>query len=1321
MYSFKDDIFDLCTETERVALSMFCNEINNSKADIFVVMAHKAVQLLQVLIAQGHITENVSNKTIISNHALDYECTYLLDKNIAIIDDILISGTSISYTVNKLISIGVSQNSISIITLAVDKKYFSMDFMDDSGNSALYCNKELNDDICIALSYKISKIFSEYGLPYNVDFPSYNPFVLSRKSVNGLYNNLFWETNEVSNSVHTQNNINVLILFPKEQFKNIIWKRIGINLEHCTHIKIRTFLINYPNGKIECQLIPMCLFHEISESDLRAIFDVCNSLDVSFNNNECIAKMRYLEYYIAHQIYLAFLEITSFCYTKIPTRTSIELLFGIETGNKIYNNINNTSFNKPVLSHVNISPFYAKAEILNEYYKSDIRKQAAINFTCDNSIVSQGFSLNIGILYPFKWWYETKEIPIREQFYTKPRHYVKSFKEIKDCSQRLNSGFSLKNIEILLKDNYKNYDLEPVISLFIDRSIDEGILVPTIYHDKVNGYVCRAFRHGEDLPFALEDQYRLLFFLRELYNKIPSINYSSKPIKTEGISDISFEKIIVLFFQMGLKKGYVFNRFLGFDNSLYIKSFLSLHGVVKGIIKPEDEDKTHIYSEKSDNGEEYIQWITSWLIKNNYVFREEIHGKEQEHICCINYDKIKDYLIKNEYGSISDDIKHAICDIASIISTWYNSMINSEKKRAFKDDVTALTSCANQYVFASAIATEIHYFSNFWNNQAKNALSKYDKSKSIIALIEEKEEDKKQNKSIIQGLNSGRDKIEWYYNHRASRVIKKVSNILSSKGNNDWVQLWDAERTSVFTPVGANSSEIEKYTAEAICYLYFFSSCYDCLVHADFWISGDVPSKFFEYEDLFNNYANNHFFDIELFTKLRTIGSNDDFNSKKEQFIALIESIRNYSEDCVDNIEESVKENDKNYSIQYYSSLILELDAINSSVLENTFLKVWEKQDSDDKVQINIVKFPDEITKPNYIKYGIFCGISSIPEGKNIIKNGKILLGFYHDLCNELNAKVYDIRGILIPHTPPGRMFKFNTRKNINEYLMRFNEKNCKDLEKNFINNTKQQLIVAMTNYVEQIFLDIVEQLNWDSTKEINVQPTAQVFTQILVFYNKFIHHNNIGINDYSYSVVKIKNGSKIGAGFLFKYKNEVVCITCNHLCQEYINDKTIYAISEYDEKYSFSLSPIKPIINFDYKKGVLSAKKEVAVLSPQWGGKIPYDLKNIISIDNLNLVTEQYLNEPCTCLGFPSENVQCWSDPMQVHKRINYGYYQTNLPKSNGKVCEGYSGGIVTIDNNNNCLIGMHEGRFGDDNGRLIPCSEIIESLEVINYDESK
>lgn len=192
MYKYKNDIFDLCSGAEQNALEYFCKEINNSNADVFVVMAHKAVQLFQILLEQNHIVDSVANKIIISNQTLDFNCSYLFGKRIAIVDDIIISGTAISNTVNKLIHIGIPRQNISIITLAVDKHYMSMNFEGLDGQSVLHCNVESDDASCIDLSYNISRIFAYYGLPYDVDFPTYNAVELCNKKLNLFYNNFLW-------------------------------------------------------------------------------------------------------------------------------------------------------------------------------------------------------------------------------------------------------------------------------------------------------------------------------------------------------------------------------------------------------------------------------------------------------------------------------------------------------------------------------------------------------------------------------------------------------------------------------------------------------------------------------------------------------------------------------------------------------------------------------------------------------------------------------------------------------------------------------------------------------------------------------------------------------------------------------------------------------------------------------------------------------------------------------------------------------------------------------------------------------------------------
>ena len=45
----------------------------------------------------------------------------------------------------------------------------------------------------------------------------------------------------------------------------------------------------------------------------------------------------------------------------------------------------------------------------------------------------------------------------------------------------------------------------------------------------------------------------------------------------------------------------------------------------------------------------------------------------------------------------------------------------------------------------------------------------------------------------------------------------------------------------------------------------------------------------------------------------------------------------------------------------------------------------------------------------------------------------------------------------------------------------------------------------------------------------------------------------------------------------------------------------------------------------------------------------------------------------------------------------------------------KGYSGGIIVPEDNLNCVIGIHEGRFQEKKGRVIPCSVIKEKLRGI------
>lgn len=173
MNQYQVDLYDFCSDEITCALKKFCQRVNNSDADVFVIMAHKAVLLFYLLLAQGHIAKQAAGNIIISNLALDFDCRYLKGKKVAILDDIVISGTTIASTVNKLISAGVHQDDIDVIAVAVDQDYFNMNFENIRGSSVLHCDFAPKDAPCIELSAVVSKVFSYYGVPYDVDFPVY--------------------------------------------------------------------------------------------------------------------------------------------------------------------------------------------------------------------------------------------------------------------------------------------------------------------------------------------------------------------------------------------------------------------------------------------------------------------------------------------------------------------------------------------------------------------------------------------------------------------------------------------------------------------------------------------------------------------------------------------------------------------------------------------------------------------------------------------------------------------------------------------------------------------------------------------------------------------------------------------------------------------------------------------------------------------------------------------------------------------------------------------------------------------------------------------
>lgn len=1325
MRQYSSDLFDYCKNEFRNAIQNFCHNINKSSADILVIMAHKAVLLYYVLLEQGYINKDVAKKITVTNFALDFDSSYLKGKRIAILDDIVISGTSIASAVQRLMAYGVAQENIEVIAVAIDKDYFVMKFTDKNNTNVLHCDFYFDDAACIELSSVISKVFSCYGVPYDVDFPVYNVNEISSEQIANLYDSVAWKTIDVSNDNQKSNHVTAFTVFPQQVTESYLWEKLGMDLQECVDIKIRVYMTHYPDDTIEASVVPMCLFKEIGVSELKRIYDIIrpNNQHFFFNRTEePIALLRYIGFYLSQKIFEIFSETTCIGENSILEKRNVVQLFGLIDGETIYNQLKQSNEQSNELTMMRVKGCSCDyTSIINEYNKSKVYKQSckeSIGWN-DNDPHSKSYWINYFNYVPFLWWYDTKEIIVRNKIKNTVPNYVDDFGNVAKCLFRLSDGLPVSLLGRLLHQRVpelSNSEVYLTVSTFLDRAIDEGIIVPTIYYNGNNSVICRAYRHGEDLPFGVSDQYRLVLFLQAFSEKIESLEENSSD-KTPKVGAISLEKIIVLFYQIGLRKGNVFNRFLEFDNTSIIHAFLSIHGAVQGFT--DHDANPHVFSERNEKGEEYITWLTLWLCNQGLLIPiQDPNQSDQLSHYEIDDSEIENYLFNNNRSATSEEIQNEIRSIAQMISMWFLGMVNLNKRINFRDDVTALTSCANSFVYASAIATENHYFKQYFDNQIRYAAEEQRSYKKFLQRLTNSATNRDYTRKIEQGLFSGQKKIEWRKLKRAQNVIKIAQTFMDDTNACVWNNIWSGSDSIP----DYRATEFQEHTHMAESMLYFFSAYFICAKSDSFWQNTILPDECNNLKALYySSKLETGLMDDDLFAQLESIaaiGGANNFAEKKNAFFDLGRYCVQCSERCVKNIEMLVQVNDPAYTVKYTSALVIDVDVIQPLVIEKKVMEVWKELKEDrTKTKINIIRFPNDLQKGGARKYGVFIAENGTTpldtqygfNGISVEQRGNLLYELFNKICTALNAQMINIRGILLPHIVPINAFRHNLQRNIDENARVFYKNMVCHFEHFYNCGYKKQLILGLDRQVPNIFLNTFQEKQWQTSKVITPS-TEEVggYTcyQCYKNYCKPRNENDDLMSRVTYSHVRIRGVKETGLGLLVRLQDRVVCISCNHIFLGCSSENLSTATSSFDSNVSFELRPYTEIQLYD-KTGTLLAENELLVLEPLWNGDIPLDVSKLVSFDDWG---EEKRNRRCKCYAQNADGQMAWVDCGRVQGLVENGYYQIDSVEF--KIEKGCSGGVyISIENNK--IVGVHQGRFdGLTKARVIPWMVVVNAF---------
>ena len=711
----------------------FCDRISNMQADVFIIMARKASCFFNCLEELGLIH---FNGYVTSERILDMSTLWLEGLSIIIIDDALVSGTSIYKTIKKLKEAHV--RSIDVHVLTVNEKWFQPDLLIDDNKDYLFhnCNKQ-PDSKCIELCYNVVNSILIQPRPYDIDFPLYQPIKIDSLKFEHIIGNIGWSCYDVSSAVQMDNNVFSLSIIPNNDTLSEFSKRIGFNFNDECFVKIRVYGTHISKKKemYDLRIVPMVVLNKLAENNINNLFNQLleassfKQLKSDFTSSK--SKLRLLQFYFA-------VKLSEFWFDDIDYILNVE---------------RNLSFLFPKDLEKYIETICkGNYKFSFDNYGVSIKVNLEETFLSTNDPVS----IKTVLTKPFLDMYYNKELPCRT--------YVKELgKEVflndnyKELRQRLDQGITFAELKKKISFCSEICDINTAVSLFIDQAVDVGIAVPIIQTDD-EGFLSKAYRHGEDVLFGKREEI--------LYGEM-LFQFQEAAKRPQGLTHLSVEKMIVLYTRIGISKRilrpYISNFTLNpKDDNEELCNILRVKTALMGPV-------SLIGTTDAFRDKKYIPYITDetksmWLTN---VFKNT---------GCIKVNDNKLYsIIEPDTSSVVDDYILETQNFSYLMGELFNE--NIDTGITFTDnDIVKICSCMTLSSTIQSIAAEIYLFLSSWSYKNITETGEYT-DKKILSKFR---------KNVFsECINNAYMKINAYNNKEALKIINDV-NFKRKTDQNTW-------------------------------------------------------------------------------------------------------------------------------------------------------------------------------------------------------------------------------------------------------------------------------------------------------------------------------------------------------------------------------------------------------------------------------------------------------------------------------------------------------------------------------------------------------
>ncbi len=516
----------------------FAKNLSTLDVDVLVLTARKAVCLFHCLEYLGLFVPG--KRLVISERWMDHDRSWLANKRVAIIDEVIVTGTSIYRLNQELEKAGVS--NVQVHCLFVNGSYFVEDFFKNIALSRSYI--KLTGEEAQALSTAIVEAMYTIPRPYSVDYPMSTWTKVSKAQLSRLKALPGWQTVErhwmAPDRISDRNKVAYFRITPREELAFEIDQALGANIFSRCLIKIR--LYGYFSGSgtsrnFFFRIVPYVVLGELAVEDFNHVFaQLVSQLTLSDQEiamTSCVteeSRLRLIQYVLSGR--LAEFWISQLAAMDVPVsfrQDSAELNYIFPSSlHEIIEKLTH-QIRVPRLSvrwperHVGLNP--------NILVGMPERKDSPTYYR---------------LVEPFSKMYHDKELSLRKlalelgkEIFTSSRY--------KDLLNRLDKGISVDNLREHSKSDQVGVS-ESVLSDFLDLGIDSGVVVPITACSTINGtkHIYRAYRHGEETPIVDRDL-AMFHAMLDTFAKVWRPTGKAADESSALIPKIVVEKLLVLF------------------------------------------------------------------------------------------------------------------------------------------------------------------------------------------------------------------------------------------------------------------------------------------------------------------------------------------------------------------------------------------------------------------------------------------------------------------------------------------------------------------------------------------------------------------------------------------------------------------------------------------------------------------------------------------------------------------------------------------------------------------------------------------------------